>query len=132
MKSIGDEFTWCVPQGGRQLAELLGTPVAPNTVRWVTGRGRLPTRDPLYIGPHLRDALSGQADVVLNLGHRWGERGSPHDADLDPPGPNQPGPSAPRRIAMVVHRSADLSAAIRSMARETRLKDPEECTRPPM
>jgi thiamine pyrophosphate-dependent acetolactate synthase large subunit-like protein len=87
-----------------------------------------PTRHPLYIGTHLRTMrYPGKPDVLLNLGNRWGELAAPGtkliSIRLDPTSLAR---SAPVDLAMVADLRlaiADLTAAIRSMATASKLKD---------
>src|SRR5271156_4296734 len=80
--SIGDEITMC--RGEKQLvelAELLGLPVAgqgANGSALGYWSKPFPTRHPLYIGTLVRTMrYPGKPDVLLNLGNRFGELGSP-------------------------------------------------------
>jgi benzoylformate decarboxylase len=128
MISIGDELTWC--RAGKEvveLAELLGIPVAGQYGPLGYWSRPFPTRHPLYIGPHLRDMrYPGKPDVLLNLGNRHGERNAPGTTlisiRLDPTSLARSAPVDLGMVADLKLAAADLSAAIRSMATETRLK----------
>src|SRR5579862_4099192 len=127
--SVGDEITWC---GGQkellELAELLGAPVAGEMSNLGYWSKPFPTRHPLFIGTHLRTMrYPGKPDVLLNLGNKWGELASPGtkliSIRLDPTSLAR---SAPVDLAMVADLRlaiADLTAAIRSMATASKLKD---------
>ena len=127
--SIGDEITTC--RGEREvveLAELLGIPVASQAGALGFWSKPFPTRHPLFIGAQLRDMrFPGKVDVLLNLGNRFGERASPgttlisirHDpTSLARATPVDLGIVADLRLA-----TADLVAAIKSLATSTRLKE---------
>src|SRR6202051_2472254 len=127
--SIGDEITWC--RGQRELielVELLGAPVAGEMSNLGYWSKPFPTRHPLFIGTHLRTMrYPGKPDVLLNLGNRWGELAAPGtkliSIRLDPASLAR---SAPVDLAMVADLRlaiADLTAAIRSMATASKLKD---------
>ena len=72
--SVGDEITLC--RGEKEvveLAELLGLPVAGQGEFGVWSKP-FPTRNPLYIGPRLRNMrFPGEVDVHLNIGSRYAE-----------------------------------------------------------
>jgi len=128
MISVGDEMTWC--RAGKEvveLAELLGIPVAGQYGPLGYWSRPFPTRHPLYIGPHLRDMrYPGKPDVLLNLGNRHGERSAPGttliSVRLDPTSLARSAPVDLGMVADIKLAAADLTAAIRSMATETRLK----------
>ena len=129
LMSVGDEASWC--RAGNELielAELLGLPV--------TGQGGslgfwskpFPTRHPLYIGPQLRDMrYPGKPDVLLNLGNRYGERPAPGtqliSIRLDPTSLARGAPVDLAMVADIRLATADLIAAIRSLATPARLKE---------
>ena len=130
--SIGDEITMC--RGEKELvelAELLGLPVAgegANGSALGYWSKPFPTRHPLYIGTLVRTMrYPGKPDVLLNLGNRFGELASPGtrliSIRLDPTSLAR---GAPVDLAMVADLRlaiADLTAAIRSMATASRLKE---------
>jgi thiamine pyrophosphate-dependent acetolactate synthase large subunit-like protein len=129
LMSVGDEATWC--RAGKELvelAELLGLPVTGQAGGLGFWSKPFPTRHPLYIGIQLRDMrYPGKPDVLLNLGNRYGERAAPgtqlisvrHDpASLARGAPVDLGMVADIRLA-----TADLTAAIRSLATPARLKE---------
>jgi thiamine pyrophosphate-dependent acetolactate synthase large subunit-like protein len=128
--TVGDEVTWA--RGETEvvaLAELLGIPVSSQ------GGGGLgysskpfPTRHPLYIGTQLRDMrFPGKVDVLLNLGNRYGERAAPGTTLISIRNdPTSLARTAPVDVAMVADlrlATADLVAALRSMATASRLKE---------
>jgi thiamine pyrophosphate-dependent acetolactate synthase large subunit-like protein len=129
LMSVGDEASWC--RAGKELvelAELLGLPV--------TGQGGslgfwskpFPTRHPLYIGPQLREMrYPGKVDVLLNLGNRYGERATRGmqliSIRLDPTSLARGAPVDLGMVADVRLATADLIAAIRSLATPARLKE---------
>jgi thiamine pyrophosphate-dependent acetolactate synthase large subunit-like protein len=127
--SVGDEITWC---GGQkelvELAELLGAPVASITGGLGYWSKPFPTRHPLFVGALLRTMrYPGKPDVLLNLGNRFGELASPGtrliSIRLDPTSLAR---QAPVDLAMVGDLRlsiADLTAAIRSLATASRLKE---------
>src|SRR6202044_4231127 len=130
--SIGDEITMC--HGEKELvelAELLGLPVAGEGAQgsalgyWSKP---FPPRHPLYIGTLVRTMrYPGKPDVLLNLGNRWGELAAPGtkliSIRLDPTSLAR---GAPVDLAMVADLRlaiADLTAAIRSQATASKLKE---------
>jgi thiamine pyrophosphate-dependent acetolactate synthase large subunit-like protein len=126
--SVGDEAAWC--HAGKELvelAELLGLPVAGMQYGLGYWSRPFPTKHPLYVGPLLRDMrFPGKPDVLINLGNKFGERYAPGTTlismRLDPASLAR---SAPVDLGMVSDLRlgvADLVAAIRSMAPESRLK----------
>ena len=127
--SIGDEITWCrADKELIELAELLGLPVAGEAGSLGYWSKPFPTRHPLFIGTVLRTMrYPGKPDVLLNLGNRWGELAAPGtkliSIRLDPTSLAR---AAPVDLAMVADLRlaiADLTAAIRSMATASRLKE---------
>jgi benzoylformate decarboxylase len=129
LMSVGDEATWC--HAGKELvelAELLGLPVTGQAGGLGFWSRPFPTRHPLYIGPQLRQMrYPGKPDVLLNLGNRYGEHAAPgtqlisvrHDpASLARGSAVDLGIVADIRLA-----TADLIAAVRSMAPAARLKE---------
>jgi thiamine pyrophosphate-dependent acetolactate synthase large subunit-like protein len=131
LMSIGDEAAWC--RAGKELvelAELLGLPVAGQAGNGALGfwAKPFPTRHPLYVGPQLRDMRHlGKADVLLNLGNRYGERSAPGQQlisiRLDPTSLARGAPVDLAMVADIRLAVADLVVAIRSMATESRLKE---------
>jgi thiamine pyrophosphate-dependent acetolactate synthase large subunit-like protein len=126
--SVGDEITWC--RGEKELielAELLGAPVAGEAGSLGYWSKPFPTRHPLFIGTILRTMrFPGKPDVLLNLGNRW-EIAAPGtkliSIRLDPTSLAR---EAPVDLAMVSDLKlaiADLTAAIRSLATASLLKD---------
>jgi benzoylformate decarboxylase len=129
--TVGDELTW---SGGQkeliELAELLGLPV--------TGGGTLgfwskpfPTRHPLYAGQLLRTMpMFGKADLLLNLGNRFGERSAPGTKLIsirtDPSSLARENPVDLGMVADLRLAVQDLVAAVRSQASEQRLKQISE------
>ena len=125
--SVGDEITSC--RGEKELlelAELLGAPVASITGGLGYWSKPFPTRHPLYIGTLLRTMrYPGKPDVLLNLGNRFGELGSPGtkliSIQLDPTSLARGAPVDVPIVADLRLAIADLNAAIRSMAPAARL-----------
>ena len=130
--SIGDELTWCGAEKELvELAELLGLPVAGQAFSLGFWSKPFPTRHPLYVGtllPNMR--MLGQADVMLNLGNRFGEhvragtklisiRRDP--ASLARVDPVDLGMVADLKLAI-----QDLIDAVRSQATAQRLKEVAE------
>jgi benzoylformate decarboxylase len=135
LMSIGDELTWCGAQKELlELAELLGVPVAGQ----VGAGGALgywskpfPTRHPLYVGPQLPNMrFLGKADVLLNLGNKYGERASAGtkliSIRLDPTSLARTDPVDLGMVADLKLALQDLIAAVRSLATDTRLKEVAE------
>jgi len=128
--SVGDDITWCYGEKETvELAELLGIPVASQGGASALGYWSrpFPTRNPLYIGAHLRDMrFPGKPDVLLNLGSRFGERASPGTTlisiRLDPTGLARTTPVDLAMVADLRLAAADLVAAIKSLATKERLK----------
>ncbi|MGZ3311344.1 MAG: thiamine pyrophosphate-binding protein, partial [Xanthobacteraceae bacterium] len=128
LMSVGDEATWC--RAGKELvelAELLGLPVTGQAGNLGFWSKPFPTRHPLYVGTQLRDMrYPGKVDVLLNLGNKYGERAGPGtqliSIRLDPLSLARGAPVDLGMVADVRLATADLIAAIRSMATETRLK----------
>jgi len=77
--SVGDEIAWCRAEKELlKLAELLGLPVAGQSLTLGYWSRPFPTQHPLYVGALLRDMrYPGKPDVLLNLGNKFGERASP-------------------------------------------------------
>jgi acetolactate synthase-1/2/3 large subunit len=87
-----------------------------------------PTRHPLYVGPQLTNMrLLGKADVLLNLGNRFGERAAAGtkviSIRLDPTSLARTDPVDLGMVADLRLALQDLNAAIRSLATKTRLKE---------
>jgi benzoylformate decarboxylase len=128
LMSVGDEATWC--RAGKELvelAELLGIPVTGQAGNLGFWSKPFPTRHPLYVGTQLRDMrYPGKVDVLLNLGNKYGERAAPGtqliSIRLDPASLARGAPVDLGMVADLRLATADLVAAIRSMATETRLK----------
>jgi benzoylformate decarboxylase len=125
--SVGDEITLC--RGEKEvveLAELLGLPVAGQGEFGVWSKP-FPTRNPLYLGPMLRTMrFPGQIDVHLNIGSRYAEIAQKGAKLISI---RQDATSLARvepvDLAMVADTklaAADLIAAVKSMATESRLK----------
>ena len=130
--SVGDELTWCNAQRELlELAQLLGLPVS-GQVGSGGGLGfwskPFPTRHPLYVGPQLPNMrFLGKADVLLNLGNRFGERAAPESKlisiRLDPTSLARTDPVDLGMVADLKLALQDLVAALRSLATESRLKE---------
>ena len=126
--SIGDELTWSGAQKEIvELAELLGLPVAGAAGSLGFWSKPFPTRHPLYMGtllPNMR--MLGQADVMLNLGNRFGERVLPGTKLIsiryDPASLARVDPVDLGMVADLKLAIQDLVAAIRSQATDQRLK----------
>src|SRR5262249_41482420 len=78
-------------------------------------------------GPQLRDMRhTGKPDVLLNLGNRYGERAAPGTTlisiRLDPASLARGAPVDLAMVADIRLAAADLTAAIRGMATEAKLK----------
>jgi thiamine pyrophosphate-dependent acetolactate synthase large subunit-like protein len=125
--TVGDEITLC--QGEKEvleLAELLGMPVAGQET-FGTWSKPFPTRNPLFLGPMLRDMrFPGQVDVHLNLGSKYAEVAQ-KGAKLismrqDPTSLARLAPVDLPMVADIKLGTADLIAAIKSMATADRLK----------
>jgi thiamine pyrophosphate-dependent acetolactate synthase large subunit-like protein len=127
--SVGDEVTWSRGQKELiELAELLGAPVAGEMGNLGYWSKPFPTRHPLFIGTHLRTMrYPGKPDVLLNLGNRWGELAAPGtkliSIRLDPTSLARGAPVDIGMVADIRLATADLIAAIRSMATQARLKE---------
>ena len=129
--SVGDEITTC--RGEKEvveLAELLGLPVAGQV-----GQGSwskpFPTRNPLYLGPMLRTMrYPGEIDVHLNIGSSTAEIASKGakliSIRLDATSLARVAPVDVPVVADVKLAAADLVAAIKSMATDSRLKQMAE------
>jgi benzoylformate decarboxylase len=125
--SVGDEITLCNgEQEVMELAELLGLPVA-GQAEFGTWSKPFPTRSPLYLGPMLRTMpYPGDVDVHLNIGSRYAEIAT-KGAKLismrqDPTSLARVAPVDLAMVADVKLGTADLVAAIKSMATADRLK----------
>jgi thiamine pyrophosphate-dependent acetolactate synthase large subunit-like protein len=126
---VGDEVTWC--RAGKEvveLAELLGIPVAAQPGGLGAWSKPFPTRHPLFVGAFLREMrYPGKPDVLINMGHRHGERASPGtmliSIRLDPTSLARVAPVDLGMVADLRLAAADLVAAIRGMATVTRLKE---------
>jgi thiamine pyrophosphate-dependent acetolactate synthase large subunit-like protein len=126
--SVGDEIAWC--RAGKELVELvelLGLPVAGMAMGLGYWSRPFPTKHPLYVGPQLRDMrYPGKPDVLLNLGNKYGERSAPGmkliSMRLDPASLARTAPVDLGMVSDLRLGIADLVAAIRSMATETKLK----------
>jgi benzoylformate decarboxylase len=127
LMSVGDEVT--ISQGEKEvveLAELLGIPVSGQSPQGIWSKP-FPTRNPLYIGPTVRNMrFPGPVDVHLNLGDQPSEvalkgatlisiRNSP--TGLARVAPVDLGVVADVKLAVI-----DLIAAVKSMATKDRLK----------
>src|SRR6266849_7166375 len=129
LMSVGDEATWC--RAGKELielAELLGLPVTGQAGSLGFWSKPFPTRHPLYIGTQLPEMrYPGKADVLVNLGNRYGERAAPGtqliSIRLDPTSLARGAPVDLGIVADIRLAAADLIAAIRSLATEARLKE---------
>jgi thiamine pyrophosphate-dependent acetolactate synthase large subunit-like protein len=127
--SVGDDITWC--RGEKEtieLAELLGIPVCSQPGALGFWSKPFPTRHPLYIGAQLNQMrFPGRPDVLLNLGNRYGERASPGTTlisiRLDPTSLARTTPVDLAMVADLRLATADLAAAIRSLATASRLKE---------
>ncbi len=125
--SVGDEITLC--RGENQvveLAELLGLPVAGQEEFGVWSKP-FPTRNPLYIGPMLRTMrFPGQVDIHLNIGSRYAEIAQKNAKLIsirqDATSLARVDPVNLGMVADVRLATADLIAAVKSMATETHLK----------
>jgi thiamine pyrophosphate-dependent acetolactate synthase large subunit-like protein len=129
LMSVGDEITWCRGEKeAAELAELLGLPVASQPVALGYWSKPFPTRHPLYIGAQLRDMrFPGKVDVLLNLGNRYGDRTAPGMAMIsirhDPTSLARTTPVDLAMVADVRLATADLIAAVKSLATPARLKE---------
>jgi thiamine pyrophosphate-dependent acetolactate synthase large subunit-like protein len=125
--SVGDEITLC--RGEKEvmeLAELLGLPVAGQAEFGVWSKP-FPTRNPLYLGPMLRHMrFPGQVDVHLNIGSRYAEIAQKGTKLIsirqDPTSLARAAPVDLGMVADVKLATADLIAAVKSMATPSRLK----------
>ena len=130
---VGDEVVWCGAQKEvMELAELLGLPVAdpPSSVSWSKA---FPTRHPLYLGDYFRDLrYPGRVDVMLNLGGRMPNPGGSQlkirpnvkliQVRLDATNLARNYPTEVPIVADLKYATAELVAAIKSMATASRLK----------
>jgi benzoylformate decarboxylase len=127
--SVGDEIAWC--RGEKELlklAELLGLPVAGQSLTLGYWSRPFPTQHPLYVGALLREMrYPGKPDVLLNLGNKFGERAAPgtrlisirvDPASLARNAPVDLGMVADLRLAI-----ADIIEAVRSIAPEAKIKE---------
>ena len=127
--SIGDELHWCGAQKEIvELAELLGLPVSGQAGTLGFWSKPFPTRHPLFVGtllPNMRQL--GKADVLLNLGNRFGERSALGtkliSIRLDPSSLARENPVDLGMVADLKLAIQDLTAAVRSMATGQRLKE---------
>jgi thiamine pyrophosphate-dependent acetolactate synthase large subunit-like protein len=127
--SVGDEVTQS--RGSKELlelAELLGLPVVGQQQGLGYWSRPFPTKHALYLGPQLRDMrFPGKPDVLVNLGNKYGERAPAGtrlvSIRLDPASLARSGPVDLGIVADLRLAIADLNAAIRSMATDTRLKE---------
>ena len=127
--SVGDEATWC--RAGKELlelAELLGLPVTGQAGSLGFWSRPFPTQHPLFVGPQLRDMrYPGKPDLLLNLGNRYGERAAPGtqliSVRLDPASLARGAPVDLAMVADIRLATADLIAAIKSLAPASRLKE---------
>jgi thiamine pyrophosphate-dependent acetolactate synthase large subunit-like protein len=126
--SAGDELTWCGAQKELiELAELLGLPVSGGGTLGYWSKP-FPTRHPLFAGQLLRNMpMLGKADLLLNLGNRFGERAPPGSKlisiRLDPTSLARENPVDLGMVADLKLALQDLTAAIRSQATAPRLKE---------
>jgi benzoylformate decarboxylase len=128
LMSVGDDITWC--RGEKEaveLAELLGIPVASQHGGLTYWSKPFPTRHPLFVGPHLRNMrFPGKPDVLLNLGNRFGEYAAPGMTLIsirrDPAGLARATPVDVGMVADLRLATADLIAAIKSLAPAAKLK----------
>ena len=129
LMSVGDEATWC--RAGKELvelAELLGLPVTGQAGSLGFWSRPFPTQHPLFVGPQLRDMrYPGKPDVLINLGNRYGERAAPGtqliSIRLDPASLARGAPVDLAMVADIRLATADLIAAIKSLAPASRLKE---------
>lgn len=125
----GDEVSRCGAQKNVvELAELLGAPVARDsgTVSWSKS---FPTQHPLYLGAALRQMrYPANVDVILNLGSRlaYGERIQPGvkliQVRMDPTNLARTAPTDVAMFGDLQFATADLIAALKSMATADRLR----------
>ena len=125
--SIGDEITLCRGEAEVvELSELLGLPVCGQG-EFGTWSKPFPTRNPLYIGPALRNMrFPGQVDVNLNIGSRYAEFAR-KDSKLisirqDATSLARVDPVDLGMVADVRLATADLIEAVKSMVTASRLK----------
>ena len=129
LMSVGDEATWC--RAGHELvelAELLGLPVTGQMGSLGFWSRPFPTGHPLFVGSQLRDMrYPGKADVLINLGNKYGERPAPGmtliSIRLDPMSLARGAPVDLGIVADIRLATADLITAIRGMAPQARLKE---------
>ncbi len=129
LMNVGDEITWSRGESeALELAELLGLPVSAQASGLGFWSKPFPTRHPLYVGTQLRDMrFPGKPDVLLNLGGRFGERAAPGTTLIsirsDPTSLARNAPVDLPIVADLRLGTADLIAAIRSLATPARLKE---------
>src|SRR5882762_8291782 len=127
--SVGDEIAWCRAEKELlKLAELLGLPVAGQSLSLGYWSRPFPTQHALYVGPLLREMrYPGKPDVLLNLGNKFGERASPgtrlisirvDPASLARSAPVDLGMVADLRLAI-----ADIIEAVRGIAPDAKIKE---------
>jgi len=126
---VGDEIARCGAQKEVvELAELLGVPVTRDggTIGWSK---TFPTKHPLYLGTALRQMrYPANVDVILNLGSRlaYGERVQPGikliQVRMDPANLARTAPTDVAIFGDLKFATADLLAALRSMATADRLR----------
>jgi benzoylformate decarboxylase len=125
--SVGDEVTTCnAGPEVTQLAELLGLPVAGGGEFGVWSKP-FPTRNPLYLGPNIRNMrFPGNTDVRVNIGNQYGEIALPGQVlvsmRLDPTSLGRNAPVDVPLVSNVKYGTADLIAAVKSMATNDRLR----------
>jgi len=110
-----------------QLVDMLGLPVAGQSLSLGYWSRPFPTRHPLYVGPLLRDMrYPGKPDVLLNLGNKYGERAAPGTTlisiRLDPASLARGAPVDLGIVADLRLAITDLVDAIRGMATDAKLK----------
>ncbi len=130
---VGDEVSRCGAQKDVvELAELLGVPVTRDggTIGWSKS---FPTQHPLYVGPALRQMrYPANVDVILNLGSRlaYGERMQPGikliQVRMDPTNLARTAPTDVAIFGDLKFATADLVAALKSMATADRLRKVSE------
>ncbi|OFW40603.1 MAG: hypothetical protein A3J28_02195 [Acidobacteria bacterium RIFCSPLOWO2_12_FULL_60_22] len=129
---VGDEVTWSGAQKEvQELAELLGLPVTrtPGVIGWSKP---FPTQHPLYLGEFLPEMrYPGAVDVMLNLGGLLPYAGSRLKIRpttkliqvlVDPDNMARVYPTEVALVADGKMATADLLAALRSMATKSRLE----------
>jgi thiamine pyrophosphate-dependent acetolactate synthase large subunit-like protein len=125
--TVGDEITTCnAGPEVTELAELLGLPVAGGGEFGVWSKP-FPNQNPLYLGPTLKNMrFPGNTDVRVNIGSQYGEISLPGQVlvsmRLDPTSLGRNAPIDVPLVANVKYGTADLIAAVKSMATSTRLR----------